>query len=1055
LELFILNLSKIFIERPIATSLLMLAIVITGALAYRLLPISSLPQVDYPTIQVTTLYPGASPEVVTSSITAPLERQFGQMPGLDEMSSVSSGGASVITLRFSLDLTLDIAEQQVQAAINAGGNLLPTDLPMPPIYSKVNPADAPILTLAVSSPTLPITQVHDMVENRIAQRLSQISGVGLVSLAGGRRPAVRVQVNPGALSKSGFSLEDIRAAIAQSNVNMAKGSFDGPNRASTLDANDQMRSAKEYAKLIIAFKNGSPLRLEDVATLSDAPENIRLAAWANQKDAIIINVQRQPGANVIETVDKLKATLPNLKANLPESLDLEIMNDRTQTIRASVSDVQIELMISVVLVVLVIFIFLRSAQATLIPSVAVPLSLLGTFGVMYLLGFSVNNLTLMAMTIATGFVVDDAIVMIENIARHIEMGKSPYQAALEGAREIGFTIISLTFSLIAVLIPLLFMGDVVGRLFHEFAVTLAVAILISAVVSLSLTPMMCSKILKPHAQLDASKAQEKKPSNSWSDHMGHWIELTIAQYAKALDWVLERPKETWGVFLGTLVLTGVLYGVSDKGFFPEQDTGSIQVITEASQASSFKAMQDKQREVAQVFLEDRDVQGLTSFIGVDGQNMSINTGRMMLVLKPKRERQGNQRELIERLNSRVALMSGVRVYFQPIQDLTLDDRVAKAPYAMVLSGPDTEALGVWSERLKDRLSARAELSVVVSDLQAQGLQAYVRIDREAAGRLGVSIAAIDNALYDAFGQRLISTIYTQSNQYRVVLELEPSYRSTPKALEQLFVPSTTGAQIPMSTLARVEEKPTRLGVMHMAQYPAVTLSFLPAKGVSLGEAVQVINTELNALRASGMPINVESTFEGAALAFQNSLSNTLWLILAAIVTMYIVLGVLYESYIHPVTILSTLPSAGVGALLALWLSRMDLGVIAVIGVILLIGIVKKNAIMMIDFALDAERTRGLSPREAIFEACLLRFRPILMTTLCALLGALPLILGGGVGSELRQPLGVTMVGGLMLSQLMTLFTTPVIYLTFSQWFPSLMRQHEHSSSGNANEESRS
>ena len=1028
-----MNLSKLFIERPIATSLLMLAIVITGALAYRLLPISSLPQVDYPTIQVTTLYPGASPEVVTSSITAPLERQFGQMPGLDEMSSVSSGGASVITLRFSLELTLDIAEQQVQAAINAGGNLLPSDLPMPPIYSKVNPADAPILTLAVSSPTLPITQVHDMVENRIAQRLSQVAGVGLVSLGGGRRPSVRVQVNPGALSKNGFSLEDIRAAVSQSNVNMAKGSFDGPNRSSTLDANDQMRSAKEYAKLIIAYKNGNPLRLEDVATLVDAPENTRMAAWANQKDAIIINVQRQPGANVIETVDKLKATLPNLKANLPESLDLEVMNDRTLTIRSSVSDVQIELLISIALVVLVIFLFLRSVEATLIPSVAVPLSLLGTFGVMYLLGFSVNNLTLMALTIATGFVVDDAIVMIENIARHMEMGKSAFEAALDGAQEIGFTIISLTFSLIAVLIPLLFMGDVVGRLFHEFAITLAVAILISAVVSLTLTPMMCSRILKA-GQLTHAHSAGPSSKPQWSVIVGELIDGTIAQYGKALHWVLDRPKQTWGGFLGTVLLTALLYGVSDKGFFPEQDTGSIQVITEVSQSSSFMAMQNKQRDIASAFLQDPDVFSLTSFIGVDGQNMSINTGRMMLVLKPKRERQGSQRALIQRLQASVASLSGVQVYFQPVQDLTLDDRVAKAPYAFVLSGPDMDALGEWSEKIKEQLLNRPEFSVVVSDLQSQGLQAFVRIDREAAGRLGVSIAAIDNALYDAFGQRLISTIYTQSNQYRVVLEVQSAFRSEPKALAQLFVPSSSGAQISLSSLARIEEKPTRLGVMHMAQYPAVTLSFQPASGVSLGEAVNVIQAELSALRASGMPINVESTFEGAALAFQNSLDNTLWLILAAIVTMYIVLGVLYESYIHPVTILSTLPSAGVGALLALWASRMDLGVIAVIGVILLIGIVKKNAIMMIDFALEAERSRGLTPKEAIFEACMLRFRPILMTTLCALLGALPLILGGGVGSELRQPLGVTMVGGLMLSQLMTLFTTPVIYLTFSQWF---------------------
>ena len=1019
-----MNISRLFIIRPVATSLMMLAVLITGALAYRLLPISSLPQVDYPTLQVTTLYPGASPEVITSSITAPLERQFGQMPGLDEMSSVSSGGASVITLRFSLALSLDVAEQEVQAAINAGGNLLPSDLPMPPIYSKVNPADAPILTLAVSSPTLPITQVHDMVENRIAQRLSQVSGVGLVSLGGGRRPSVRVQVNPATLAQVGLGLEDVRTAIVGANVNSPKGSFDGPQRSSTLDANDQLHSAKEYAKLIIAYKNGNPLRLEDVATLVDAPENLRLRAWANQKDAIVINVQRQPGANVIETVDRLKALLPQLKANLPETLDLEVMNDRTITIRASVSDVQIELLISIALVVLVIFIFLRSSHATFIPSVAVPLSLVGTFGVMYLLDFSINNLTLMALTIATGFVVDDAIVMIENIARHIEMGKTPVQAALDGAQEIGFTIVSLTISLIAVLIPLLFMADVVGRLFHEFAITLAVAILISAVVSLTLTPMMCSRILKPAHQTKHSAFAQK---------LGGWLDQLIAYYAKKLDWVLEHTRATWWVFLGTLAMTSLLYIASNKGFFPEQDTGAIQVLTESTQSISFASMAEHQEALSAVFLKDPDVVSLTSFIGVDGQNMTLNAGRMMLNLKPKGERVGTQDQLIERLQQLASHVGGTRVYFQPVQDLTLDDRIAKAPYAFVLSGPNMDDLGVWSKRMRELLIKSPLLEVVESDYQDQGLQAYVNINREAAGRLGLSIAAIDNALYDAFGQRLVSTIYTQSNQYRVVLEVAPKDRVSPKSLEGIYVPNATGVQVSLANVANIEERPALLSIPHLGQYPSVTLAFKPQKGVSLGEAVEVVRAQLQVARDEGMPLSIQSQFEGAALAFQSSLSNTLLLILAAVLTMYIVLGVLYESYIHPVTILSTLPSAGVGALLALWAWRADLGVIAVIGIILLIGIVKKNAIMMIDFALNAQRHQGLTPKEAIREACLLRFRPILMTTLCALLGALPLVLGGGVGTELRQPLGVTMVGGLMLSQLMTLFTTPVIYLTFAKW----------------------
>ena len=1029
-----MNFSRLFILRPVATSLLMVALLLSGLLAYRFLPVASLPQVDYPTIQVSTLYPGASPEVITASITAPLERQFGQMPGLALMTSVSSGGASVITLRFSLKLPLDVAEQQVQAAINATASVLPNDLPMSPAYSKVNPADAPILSLAISSGSLPMTQVHDMVENRLAMRLSQVAGVGLVSIAGGQRPAVRVQVNSQALAASGFSLDDVRNAINQANVNMAKGSLDGPARASSLDANDQLRSVDEYANMVLAYVRGNPLRLRDVASIVEAPENNRLAAWANEEPAIILNIQRQPGANVIEVVERVQALLPSLKASLPPSVDMQVMTDRTVTIRASVRDVQFELMLSVALVVMVIFLFLRSAAATIIPGVVVPLSLVGTFGFMYLAGFSINNLTLMALTVATGFVVDDAIVMIENIARYLQDPKrpsTPLQAALEGARQIGFTILSLTFSLVAVLIPLLFMGDVVGRLFHEFAITLAVAILISAVVSLTLTPMMCAHLLRPVLNR-ADSAQMHNPA---------WLQALIDRYAVALKTVLNHPLQTTWVFAATVLLTVGLYAWIPKGFFPLQDTGAIQVITEATQSTSFTAMAERQQALAQTLLKDPAVQSLTSFIGVDGPNTSMNTGRMTINLVPKNQRDAPLPEILQRLNQAASNLSGMRIYLQPLQDLTLEDRVARTQYRFLLSGPDMQALGVWSARLQERLQGHPDLGEVASDLQNQGLQAYVRIDRETASRLGVSVLAIDNALYNAFGQRLVSTIFTQSNQYRVVLEVQSQDRLGPAALSRLMVPASSGAQVPLSSVASIEERAAQLSILHVGQFPAVTVSFEPSAQASLGEAVQAIETTWQALRAAEpVPANIESRFEGAALAFQASLSNNLWLVLAAVVTMYIVLGVLYESYIHPITILSTLPSAALGALLALMLSRTDLDLMAVIGIILLIGIVKKNAIMMIDFALDAESHQGMTPRQAIEQACLLRFRPILMTTLCALLGALPLMLGSGVGSELRQPLGVTLVGGLLVSQWLTLFTTPVIYLQLDAWAKRLTPQ---------------
>ncbi|WP_122872139.1 MdtB/MuxB family multidrug efflux RND transporter permease subunit [Pseudomonas viridiflava] len=1016
-----MNMSRLFILRPVATTLSMLAIVLAGLIAYGLLPVSALPQVDYPTIRVMTLYPGASPQVMTSAVTAPLERQFGQMPGLTQMASTSSGGASVITLRFSLEINMDVAEQEVQAAINGATNLLPTDLPAPPVYNKVNPADTPVLTLAITSKTMLLPKLNDLVDTRMAQKISQISGVGMVSIAGGQRQAVRIKVNPEALAANSLNLADVRTLISASNVNQPKGNFDGPTRVSMLDANDQLKSPEEYANLILAYKDGAPLRLKDVAQIVDGAENERLAAWANRNQAVLLNIQRQPGANVIDVVDRIKTLLPGITDNLPAGLDVTVLTDRTQTIRASVTDVQHELLIAIVLVVLVTFLFLRRLSATIIPSIAVPLSLVGTFGVMYLAGFSINNLTLMALTIATGFVVDDAIVMLENISRHIEEGETPLQAALKGAKQIGFTLISLTLSLIAVLIPLLFMADVVGRLFREFAITLAVAILISLLVSLTLTPMMCARLLK-------REPREEEQSRFYRAS-GAWIDWLVHVYGGGLRWVLKHQPLTLLVAIGTLGLTVLLYIIVPKGFFPVQDTGVIQGISEAPQSVSFKAMSERQQALADIILKDPSVVSLSSYIGVDGDNATLNSGRLLINLKPHGERDLTAAEIIQRIQPEVDKLSDIRLFMQPVQDLTIEDRVSRTQYQFSMSSPDAELLSEWSGRLADALAQRPELTDVASDLQDKGLQVYLVIDRDAASRVGVSVANITDALYDAFGQRQISTIYTQASQYRVVLQSASASELGPEALEQIHVKTTDGAQVKLSSLARVEQRQAQLAIAHIGQFPAVMMSFNLAPNIALGEAVEVIE---QVQKDIGMPIGVQTQFQGAAQAFQASLSSTLLLILAAVVTMYIVLGVLYESYIHPITILSTLPSAAVGALLALLISGNDLGMIAIIGIILLIGIVKKNAIMMIDFALDAERNRGVDPETAIYEAALLRFRPILMTTLAALFGAIPLMLATGSGAELRQPLGLVMVGGLLLSQILTLFTTPVIYLYFDR-----------------------
>jgi len=1078
--------SRTFILRPVATSLLMIGILLAGGVAYEQLPVSALPEVDYPTIQVITFYPGASPDVMASSVTAPLERQFGQVPGLQQMTSTSSDGSSVITLQFTLSLGIDVAEQEVQQAINASGTYLPADLPVPPIYAKTNPADTPILTLALTSKTEQLSHVEDLADTRLAPKISQLSGVGLVSISGGRKPAVRIQANPTVLASYGLNLEDLRSAIAAANVNQAKGNFDGPHQAYQIGANDQLLSSDDYRPLIVAYRNGAPVKLTDVADVIDDVENVRQAAWMNEVPAVIMNIQRQPGANIIQVVDRIKGLLPQLTNTLPKSIQVSILTDRTNTIRASVEDVQFELMLTVALVVMVIFLFLRNFSATIIPSVAVPLSLVGTFAVMYVLGYSLNNLTLMALTISTGFVVDDAIVMIENISRYIEEGEAPMQAALRGAEQIGFTIISLTFSLIATLIPLLFMGDIVGRLFREFAITLAVTILVSAVVSLTLTPMMCSKLLKHKPEAEQGRlfrASERA------------FEAVIALYGRILRFVLRWQTVTLLVAAGTLGLTCYQFYTISKGFFPIQDTGVIQGVSEAAQTVSFPEMASLQQRLTNAILTDPAVQNLSSFIGIDGTNTTLNSGRILINLKPLADRNIRASDVIRRLQPRLAEVAGITLFMQPVQDLTVEDRVSRTQFQYTLEDPSADELNTYAPRMLARLRELPELSDVATDQQVQGLRARLVFDRDTATRLGITPSTIDQTLYDAYGQREVSTIFTQLNQYHVVLEVKPVFQQKPLDLRNLFIrtgagssstaaglvagggsavavaqgpvssssAATTaansasaaassasaaiastalgggaiasaavfpmGGQIPLSAFTRMETVAVPITVNHQGQFPVITLSFNLAPNVSLGDAVNAVNKVKDEI---GMPASIQAAFQGTAQAFQASLTNEWLLILAALTTEYIVLGVLYESYIHPITILSTLPSAGVGALLALNICGDDFSVISLIGIVLLIGIVNKNGVMMIDFALDSERKEGKQPIDAIYQACLLRFRPILMTTMAALLGAVPLALGTGTGSELRRPLGITMIGGLIISQMLTLFTTPVIYLFFDR-----------------------